>query len=53
MGGTVPPKGAGCGAAAGDIPVASAVDSLVMFFFFFSSQNGEKKKSAFLNDGMG
>lgn len=52
MGGTVPPKGAGCGAAAGDIPVASAVDSLVMFFFFFP-QSGKKKKSAFLNDGMG
>lgn len=52
MGGTVPPRGAGCGAAAGDIPVASAVDSLVMFFFFFP-QSGKKKKSAFLNDGMG
>lgn len=48
----MPPRGAGCGAAAGDIPVASAVDSLVMFFFFFSPK-WEKKKSAFLNDGMG
>lgn len=48
----MPPRGAGCGAAAGDIPVASAVDSLVMFFFFFP-QSGKKKKSAFLNDGMG
>lgn len=43
MGGTVPPRGAGCGAAAGDIPVASAVDSLVMFFFF-SPKMGKKKK---------
>lgn len=51
----MPPRGAGCGAAAGDIPVASAVDSLVMFFFFFFPQSGKKiiKKSAFLNDGMG
>lgn len=48
----MPPRGAGCGAAAGDIPVASAVDSLVMFFFFFFPKVG-KKKSAFLNDGMG
>ena len=49
----MPPRGAGCGAAAGDIPVASAVDSLVMFFFFFFPKVGKKKKSAFLNDGMG
>lgn len=50
----MPPRGAGCGAAAGDIPVASAVDSLVMFFFFFSPKwEKNNKKSAFLNDGMG
>lgn len=42
----MPPRGAGCGAAAGDIPVASAVDSLVMFFFFFP-QSGKKKNQPF------